>query len=140
MNKYECGVYLLREGDSVVYVGQSKTCLLTRVRFHMTQGVKKFDNVTYIACPFEEVDELERDLIARYKPKYNVAKGGMNNVVKQEDLPDSKKRKDIDVMLRVNAYEKELFKEAAQIDQRRLRDWMRVSLVRAAEKMIKERA
>lgn len=139
MDKGETGIYVLKDGSDVVYIGQSKTCVKSRIYAHQRSGLKKFDTFDFIPVEFDDVDALEVNLIERYRPKYNVAKGGMNNVKRQDELPEDKRRKDIDIMLRVNAYEKELFKEAAQIDQRRLRDWMRVSLVRAAERLIKER-
>lgn len=136
MNKGDIGIYLLTAADNVVYVGQSKTCLLTRVSWHRSQGVKQFDGVQYIPFDFDGIDDLEYELISQYKPKYNVAKGGMNFVKKQEDLPADKQRRELELMLRLNAYEKAIFQEAALLDQRKLRDWMRVTLVRAAERMI----
>lgn len=139
MEKGETGIYFLKDGDNVVYIGQSKTCVKSRIYAHQSAGVKKFDNFAFIPLDVDCVDDAEISMIQSYQPKYNVAKGGMNYVKRQDELPEDKRRKDIDIMMRVNAYEKELFKEAAQIDQRRLRDWMRVSLVRAAERLIKER-
>lgn len=64
------GVYILFENDQPVYVGQSKSNILTRVRQHVNDG-KKFDMVRFFHCPKENIDEREMFLIKLLKPKLN---------------------------------------------------------------------
>jgi hypothetical protein len=75
-----CGVYILLCKGAIVYVGKSKV-MLTRVYSHRsTWGRKRteaqpkgvvFDEVHVMPATLDAVDELERVLIARYKPRYN---------------------------------------------------------------------
>lgn len=43
-----------------------------------------------------------------------------------------------EIMLRLNSYEYALFSAAAEKEQRKLRDWMRIMLINAAESTLKE--
>lgn len=61
-------VYFLYKGDEIVYVGQTNN-LLRRVASHF--GFKDFDHFSYIACRKEELTELERRAILKYRPKLN---------------------------------------------------------------------
>lgn len=75
-----CGVYLLCHRGAIVYIGKSKV-MLTRVYSHRsTWGRKRteaqpkgiaFDEVHVVPSTLDKVDELERVLIAKYKPRYN---------------------------------------------------------------------
>lgn len=78
-----CGVYVLRNRGTVVYVGQSKA-MLTRVYTHRNLARKKappwlktagvvFDEVLVMAVHPDRLDAVERELIARYQPKHNQA-------------------------------------------------------------------
>ena len=77
------GCYALCWRGSVVYVGQSKACL-SRIYTHKSQRGKSapvwlpvkgvtFDEVHVWPEPEpDRRDALERELIARYKPRYNI--------------------------------------------------------------------
>lgn len=82
-----CGVYMLLRKGEVVYVGQSKS-VGERLRTHCRQrkgGVRgsglfankikvgfSFDEIQVRACMLGELDDLERAMIKKYQPKYNV--------------------------------------------------------------------
>ena len=75
------GCYALAKGGSVVYVGKSKVPLV-RIYTHRNllgrrrpvaipiRGIS-YDQVWVFPCRIEELDSLERELINRYKPRYN---------------------------------------------------------------------
>ena len=65
------GVYFLVLGKSIVYVGQSKTGVRTRINGHMK---KEFDFIFYFKFPNiskHDIDEIEIYFIRALKPKYN---------------------------------------------------------------------
>lgn len=77
------GVYALCYRGSVVYVGQSK-CMLVRVYSHRNARSKKgrlpsfypirgivYDEIHVMPVNPDNLDEVEREMINRYKPKYN---------------------------------------------------------------------
>ena len=66
------GIYLLKKGDFVVYVGQSKN-IDKRISDH-THGDKVFDNVLKIECDYELLDSSERAYILMFNPIYNISK------------------------------------------------------------------
>lgn len=66
------GVYHLLRGDTVVYVGQSRN-VLSRVATWRTCGVIEFDAYRVIPCALDELNDLEREHIARYTPEHNRA-------------------------------------------------------------------
>lgn len=51
---------------------------------------------------------------------------------------DDIKNDGTEIMLRLNSYESALFSAAACKDKRKLRDWMRIMLISAAESTLKE--
>ncbi|RMG40966.1 MAG: excinuclease ABC subunit UvrC [Candidatus Dadabacteria bacterium] len=76
------GVYLMRaENSDVIYVGKAKN-LRARVRSYFGSGDgraqieflmrKVFEIESIVTASEEEASLLERDLIARYKPRYNI--------------------------------------------------------------------
>jgi hypothetical protein len=81
------GCYLLAHRGVVIYIGQAKT-LLGRVYTHRNLWGQKargkrgpdwmpikgilFDEVHICPCPTDKLDEFERELIALYKPKFNI--------------------------------------------------------------------
>ena len=82
------GVYALVHRRQVVYVGKSKN-MLTRIYSHRhvygdRRGKRKqfpswypikgilFDRVWVRPCPLDQMDSLEREMIARYRPRYNI--------------------------------------------------------------------
>lgn len=81
------GVYLLCWHGEVVYVGQSKK-MLTRVYTHMNMYLRKqrsgaflpripvkgirFDEVLVQPCLASDLDRLEREMIVKYNPVFNV--------------------------------------------------------------------
>lgn len=81
------GVYALMQHRQVVYIGKSK-CMLGRIYTHRNlwsnsrrgqktprwlpiQGVQ-FDDVMIRPCPLHLLDELEAELIAKYRPRHNI--------------------------------------------------------------------
>jgi hypothetical protein len=63
----ESAIYFLLEGDSVVYVGQSKD-ISGIVRRHKD---KVFDRIVYRPCLIEELNDYEQPCIVYFRPKYN---------------------------------------------------------------------
>lgn len=83
------GIYLLVKQGVVVYVGQSRS-MYVRIYSHRLEYTKRrkqqglrrhpslkqamainFDAVHIQPCPIPELDKRERELIAKYQPKYN---------------------------------------------------------------------
>jgi len=80
------GVYALLWRGLVVYVGQSK-CLLSRLAAHRSNMGRKgpapswaplsmrrmqFDEFQYLPCAPDDLDDIEVEMINRYRPRYNV--------------------------------------------------------------------
>lgn len=67
------GVYFLYDQDELVYIGKGWNCLL-RVAEH----TRKDSNKIFTSWKFIHIEDkseytsMERDLIQRYRPKYNV--------------------------------------------------------------------
>lgn len=74
LKKHTNIVYFLLDNDEVVYVGQSKTGL-DRAFSHRD---KVFDEVSYVRCKENELDDCESFYIKKYKPKYNKTPGSSN--------------------------------------------------------------
>lgn len=64
------GIYLLKQKDEVVYVGQSIDVDL-RIKTHKKVKVKQFDNVHIIECDRCNLDSAEAFYIHYYMPIYN---------------------------------------------------------------------
>lgn len=79
------GVYALLKNGVVIYIGQSKG-MLARIYTHKSMWGQKqrgkvpdwmptkgilFDEVWVRPCSLEVIDELEREMIDLYKPKFN---------------------------------------------------------------------
>lgn len=81
------GVYALCAKGVVIYVGKSKA-MLARINSHRSIWAAKrkgrtvpdwlpipgllFDEVHIQPCRLDQIDRLEREMIDRYKPRYNV--------------------------------------------------------------------
>lgn len=78
------GVYMLMRRRVVVYIGQSR-CLLTRIHTHRANSNRKlpswlphsargiaYDEVHILPVHPDRIDEVERELIRHYAPKYNI--------------------------------------------------------------------
>lgn len=79
-----CGVYALVYRGTVVYVGKSKV-MVTRISTHRSAWGRKnvrppgrqpirgilFDGVWVMPVAEDRLDEVEREMINRYKPRYN---------------------------------------------------------------------
>lgn len=80
------GVYALRAKGVVIYIGQAKR-LYSRVYAHRYNWAAKqkgrnqdwlgirgfaFDEVLVFPCPLHRLAGLEREMIARYQPRYNI--------------------------------------------------------------------
>lgn len=79
----KCGVYALVSKGEVVYVGKSK-CMLVRIYSHRNARAKSktlpswfpvkgiaFDEIHVQPCHPDRLDQLEFDMINRYKPRFN---------------------------------------------------------------------
>lgn len=64
------GVYILKQGSEIVYVGQSID-IERRLSEHKKTD-KIYDSVKTIGCKKENLDELEKKIIQKHSPKYNV--------------------------------------------------------------------
>lgn len=70
--KHGAFIYLLRNGEEVVYVGQTTRSVAARVSDHMYD--KKFDRITYLEIPEEEQHLLgifETQIISALQPELN---------------------------------------------------------------------
>lgn len=82
-----CGVYALVSKGKVIYVGKSKG-MLARVYTHRQNWIARrrgrgipdwltpvkgilFDEIHVCPCSLDRLDSVEREMIDRYKPKYN---------------------------------------------------------------------
>ncbi len=68
------GVYFLKQGKRIVYVGES-TCIMSRIMQHFKENVKQFDSFQIIEKRnFSDKQRLslEKSLIEKFKPKYNI--------------------------------------------------------------------
>jgi hypothetical protein len=63
-----CGVYFLKKGSKIVYIGQSVN-VYSRVAQH--RGVKDFDSVDFLPCARESLDDLEGFFIRLICPGQN---------------------------------------------------------------------
>lgn len=68
-----CGIYVLFDGDEVVYVGQSRN-VHGRIGNHVVEGVKKFDRFAVVEVEADLLDYLESKYILALQPKYNGGK------------------------------------------------------------------
>lgn len=67
------GVYVLIDGDEVVYVGQAQFNLRGRFGEHFGNRRKEFTRIAWAELPAEQVKEAEDELIRHYLPRYNRA-------------------------------------------------------------------
>lgn len=83
-----CGVYILVAKGEIIYVGKSKA-MIARINTHRRAWIDKrqgrsawvtdtlgipglrFDEVHIRPCPAHLLDALEREMIDKYKPRYN---------------------------------------------------------------------
>lgn len=66
----EIGVYFLFHDDILIYIGKSIN-IFKRLNEHIKN--KNFNNYSFIKCDTEnEANELETEMIIRYKPKLNI--------------------------------------------------------------------
>lgn len=93
------GVYALVKSGTVIYVGKSRS-MYSRIYTHRTTAnrAKKgrdipswlpvkgfvFDQVFVRKCRLEELDDLEAQMINRYKPKYNES---LKNNLRPSSIP-----------------------------------------------------
>jgi len=69
----QTGIYFLRQGKEIVYIGQSE-CVISRIVNHVRDTSKIFDSFSYSLCDKTETQrrQIEAFLIKRHQPKYNV--------------------------------------------------------------------
>ena len=64
------GIYCLLQDERIVYIGQSNS-IIRRVGFHLGQNRKVFNQFSYIELS-DRRDDLEYELIEKFRPKYNI--------------------------------------------------------------------
>jgi hypothetical protein len=71
----DSGVYMLEYHGEVVYIGRTK-CGVSRIGSHTFQhsrlGKIPFDKVWFKPCQKESLSVIERQLIKKYSPRYNI--------------------------------------------------------------------
>jgi hypothetical protein len=72
MAKNDIGVYLLYQDNEVVYVGMTRS-LLGRMASHVRSDFE-WDRLEFIHAHPMEIGDIETELIAKHRPKYNLAK------------------------------------------------------------------
>lgn len=88
-----CGVYLLKTGEEIVYIGQSIN-VPSRVQQHIRDG-KIFDSVAIIPCDKEYLDTKEMFLIKLIKPPLNGPyKNGKHPDIIERALPQNSQPSD----------------------------------------------
>lgn len=76
LSEYEPGVYLLKVGARVVYVGQAQNVRF-RVAQHLAERTKIFDSAEYFPCDKRDLDTIESLLIHKFQPEYNGTVAGV---------------------------------------------------------------
>lgn len=64
------GVYFLYHEEELVYIGKA-TNVSGRIVNHLREKLKDFNKVYFIRVDLESLNRVERDLIRKFKPKYN---------------------------------------------------------------------
>lgn len=86
------GIYFLKFNDIVVYVGKSVN-LKSRVSSHCSEGIKAFNDFSFIECPLELMDSTEIAYIIMYDPIFNkrdcLTKGETLSSFCAKNLPDA---------------------------------------------------
>jgi len=66
------GIYLLFDGQELVYIGKGWNCLLRVAEHTRKESKKKFTSWNYLCTENDQTrDKLEKELIQSHKPKYN---------------------------------------------------------------------
>jgi len=65
-----CGVYFLKCDGVIVYVGQSRA-VYGRIAQHRSENRKRFDQVLFLPCERDQLNEFEGFFINLLKPMYN---------------------------------------------------------------------
>ena len=66
------GCYFLIDKNEIVYIGKSRN-VFARIGRHMQEGTKKFTKYAIIDTPETDTKNFESNLIARFRPKYNIS-------------------------------------------------------------------
>ncbi len=66
-----CGIYFLIHETKIVYIGQGID-IHVRISTHIQEDKKIFDEIRYIECAKENLNQLEKSMIVKYHPKYNI--------------------------------------------------------------------
>lgn len=64
-------VYFLMSARDIVYIGQSRS-VYSRIAAHIALAQMKFTRVYVLWCNEDQLDDLERRYIAKFKPRYNL--------------------------------------------------------------------
>jgi hypothetical protein len=62
-------IYLLFLGNTLQYIGQTRTCVSNRLSCHT--NTKDYDSVWVKPVSADQLDSCERELIRRFKPPFN---------------------------------------------------------------------
>ena len=105
------GIYFLKQGDKIVYIGQSVN-IERRIREHTN---KTFDNYQFIECPVELLDSTEMAYITRYTPEYNII-GVDRELIKSYRVKPKYEISGKNINVNVDAEKWERFKKIAKIN------------------------
>jgi hypothetical protein len=72
------GIYFLCMDEEIVYVGQA-LCVAKRISEHINDACKEFNQVYFIPCLKDRLNDFEMALIREFKPKYNFSNYGTSN-------------------------------------------------------------
>jgi|GEM_PF-2730943 len=64
------GIYHLKQGSKVVYVGQTKN-IKSRIAQHFYRNDKEFDGIEFFDCDIDMLNDVEAREIVHYNPIYN---------------------------------------------------------------------
>ena len=93
------GVYHLYNHKTVVYVGMSNTCCMSRIVNHFKSKDKQFTHFRIFSMKDAmkvEIEDREKAMIQRHLPKYNVVHSTPNNEIwksKQDNLKDKARKR-----------------------------------------------
>lgn len=78
------GIYHLKQGDKVVYVGQTKN-IKSRIAKHFYSNDKEFDGIEFFDCDEEILNDVEAREIVHFNPIYNKSLPSSSIYMKEDE-------------------------------------------------------
>lgn len=119
-----CGVYMLRLGDVVQYIGQS-TNVNARITSHRLEKRFEFDNVRVAVVPPDALSDMERALIKLHQPMFNGTYTDRSRISRKGE-PSNKKR----TTVYLTATAVEFGSKMAESEKRSFSSWLNVTIDR----------